>query len=63
MKIILTIEKKHNEGMFWGSSNYSGNLITCYASTVELLENQMRIQLLNFEGLAPDSVEFVRKFI
>jgi len=63
VKIILTIEKSPSDGLLWGSANYSGNLITCYASTVELLEKEMRIHLLNFEGLASDSMEFVRQLI
>jgi hypothetical protein len=60
--IKLTIEKTPDNELFWANVIYNGNLIICYAPTVEIIEKEIKIQLSKFEGLDSNSISFVRQY-
>jgi hypothetical protein len=57
-KILLTIERQDDKEL-WGRVEYNNNLITDTANTVAELEDKIKKLLLDFEEVAPESVEFI----
>ncbi len=57
-KIVLELVIERGDGDLFGRINYDGNLIIDNAHTVAELENQIKIQLKEFDGIDPDRVEF-----
>lgn len=61
IKINLTIEKGEDH-ILWGSLTYNDNLITDYAEHIPELETKLKSLLEDFEGIAPQQVEFVHHY-
>lgn len=56
--ILLIIEKENTGGELWGRVHFDDNLLTDSANTVDELQEQMKILLQEFHGLAPNQVTF-----
>lgn len=56
MKLLLIIEK--SKGKLWGRVNYKDNLITDFASSVDVLEKKMRKLLKDFHRLSDAEFEY-----
>ena len=56
--VPITIETA-SDGTIWGRVNYGDNLISSYGNTQRELEYKMKQILFDFQGIDPESVEFV----
>ena len=57
IKIIKMIVEGGDDSL-WGRIEFEDNLIAEEAATVEELQSKMKLLLLDFHGLEPDSYEF-----
>ena len=56
MKLLLIVEK--SKGKLWGRVTYKDNLITDFASSVDVLEKKMRKLLKDFHHLSDAEFEY-----
>ena len=61
VKIPMVVEKASDE-VIWGKVSYGDNLISSYGKNQEELENRMKQVLYDFQGIDPESVEFIIEY-
>lgn len=61
IKIELVIERSE-DGSLWGRVNWNDNLIVENEKKIPALEIKMKSLLQDFEGLEPDTVEFIHLY-
>ncbi|GGN00662.1 hypothetical protein GCM10010967_38630 [Dyadobacter beijingensis] len=55
---IITLIVENGESSLWGRVTYDDNLIVDEAATIDELQAKMRMLLLDFHDLSPESYEF-----